>query len=96
VIQPIVPCRNRCPAGIDVPRYIRFITKNKYEEANAVIREKVPFPKSLGYACNHPCEEVCRRKDVNEAILIKALKRFAAESDKTAWGDNIKKAPSRS
>jgi NADPH-dependent glutamate synthase beta subunit-like oxidoreductase/NAD-dependent dihydropyrimidine dehydrogenase PreA subunit len=89
----LVPCRNRCPAGIDVPRYIRLITENKYEEANAVIREKVPFPKSLGYACNHPCEEVCRRKDVNEAISIKALKRFAAESDKTKWGDDIKKAP---
>ncbi len=90
----LVPCRNRCPAGIDVPRYIRFITERKYEEANAVIREKVPFPKSLGCACNHPCEDVCRRKDVDEAISIKALKRFAAESDKTAWGDNIKKAPS--
>ncbi|NLL90310.1 MAG: FAD-dependent oxidoreductase [Dehalococcoidales bacterium] len=90
----LVPCRKKCPAGIDVPRYIRFITENKYAEAHAVIREKVPFPKSLGYACNHPCEEVCRRKDINEAISIKALKRFAAESDNTDWGDNIQKSPS--
>ncbi len=88
----LVPCRNKCPAGIDVPRYIRFITENKYAEAHAVIREKVPFPKTLGYACNHPCEEVCRRKDINEAISIKGLKRFAAESDKTSWGDEINKA----
>jgi formate dehydrogenase (NADP+) beta subunit len=89
----LVPCRNTCPAGIDVPRYIRFITEGKYKEAHAVIREKVPFPMSLGYACNHPCEDVCRRKDVNEAISIKGLKRFAAESDNTSWGDDIKKAP---
>jgi formate dehydrogenase (NADP+) beta subunit len=88
----LVPCRNKCPAGIDVPRYIRFITENKYAEAHAVIREKVPFPRTLGYSCNHPCEEVCRRKDINEAISIKALKRFAAESDNENWGDNIKKA----
>jgi ferredoxin len=88
----LVPCRKKCPAGIDVPRYIRFITENKYAEAHAVIREKVPFPKSLGYACNHPCEEVCRRKDINEAISIKGLKRFAAENDDTNWGDDIKKA----
>ena len=40
----LVPCRKKCPAGIDVPRYIRFITENKYAEAHAVIREKVPFP----------------------------------------------------
>ncbi len=90
----IVPCRIKCPAGIDVPRYIRFITENKYTEANAVIREKVPFPKSLGYACNHPCEEVCRRKDINEAISIKGLKRFAAESDQTSWGNDINIAES--
>ncbi len=90
----LVPCRNTCPAGIDVPRYIRFITENKYAEAHAVIREKVPFPKSLGYACNHPCEEVCRRKDINEAISIKGLKRFAAETDQTSWGDDINIAES--
>ncbi|MDD4923531.1 MAG: FAD-dependent oxidoreductase [Dehalococcoidales bacterium] len=88
----LVSCRSTCPAGIDVPRYIRFITEGKYKEAHAVIREKVPFPMSLGYACNHPCEDVCRRKDVNEAISIKGLKRFAAESDNTSWGDDIKKA----
>ena len=89
----LVPCRSTCPAHIDIPRYIRFITEHKYAEAHAVIREKVPFPKSLGYACNHPCEEVCRRKDINEAVAIKNLKRFAAESDDTNWGDNIKIAP---
>ncbi len=89
----LVPCRSTCPAHIDIPRYIRFITENKYAEAHAVIREKVPFPKSLGYACNHPCEDVCRRKDINEAVSIKNLKRFAAESDETSWGNDIKIAP---
>jgi NADPH-dependent glutamate synthase beta subunit-like oxidoreductase/formate hydrogenlyase subunit 6/NADH:ubiquinone oxidoreductase subunit I/ferredoxin len=89
----LVPCRSTCPAGIDIPRYIRFITEKRYAEAHAVIREKVPFPRSLGYACNHPCEDVCRRKDVNEAVSIKGLKRFAAESDRTNWGDNMVKAP---
>ncbi len=89
----LVPCRSTCPAHIDIPRYIRFITENKYAEAHAVIREKVPFPKSLGYACNHPCEDVCRRKDINEAVAIKNLKRFVAENDGTSWGNDITIAP---
>ena len=90
----LVPCRNTCPAGIDIPRYIRFIHENKYAEAAAVIREKVPFPRVLGYVCDHPCEGVCRRGEVNEAISIKNLKRFAAEKDTVAWKEETKKEPS--
>ncbi|MBI5584914.1 MAG: FAD-dependent oxidoreductase [Deltaproteobacteria bacterium] len=79
--EALVPCRYHCPAEIDVPRYLRFIREKKYAEAVAVVREKAPFPKVLGYVCNHPCEKVCRRGEVNSAIAIKELKRFAAEHD---------------
>ncbi|MFQ5684096.1 MAG: FAD-dependent oxidoreductase, partial [Candidatus Binatia bacterium] len=77
--QAIVPCRAGCPAGIDIPRYVRFIAREKYDEALAVIREKVPFPAVLGYVCFHPCESVCRRGRVSEPVSICRLKRFAAE-----------------
>ena len=88
-----VPCRYTCPAEIDIPRYLRLIREKKYSEATAVIREKVPFPKVLGYVCNHPCEAACRRGEVNEAISIKELKRFAAERDHAKlWKNNSRKA----
>lgn len=88
-----VPCRYTCPAEIDIPRYIRLIREKKYSEATAVIREKVPFPKVLGYVCNHPCEAVCRRGELNEAISIKELKRFAAERGHAKlWVKNSRKA----
>jgi formate dehydrogenase beta subunit len=89
----LVPCKHACPAGIDIPRYIRFINQNRYSEAAAVIREKVPFPKVLGYVCNHPCETVCRRLDINEAIAIKGLKRFATERDTGKWKKGDNKSP---
>ena len=76
----LLPCRYTCPAEIDVPRYLRFIRDKDYAAALAVIREKVPFPGVLGYVCDHPCEGVCRRGLVNEAIAIRELKRFAAEN----------------
>ncbi len=88
-----VPCTGACPAGIDVPRYIRLIKEGKYPEAVAVIREKAPFPAVLGYICLHFCEEECRRRDVNEAIAIRALKRFAAENDTGLWRQKVKKMP---
>jgi NADPH-dependent glutamate synthase beta subunit-like oxidoreductase len=90
-----VPCRYTCPAEIDVPRYIRFIREKDYSAATAVIREKVPFPKVLGYVCDHPCETVCRRGEVNQSISIRELKRFAAEHDEQrVWEKNSNKKPS--
>lgn len=77
--QSLVPCRAACPAGIDIPRYVRLISQGRYDEALAVIRDKAPFPAVLGYVCFHPCENVCRRGKVNEPIAICSLKRFAAE-----------------
>jgi NADPH-dependent glutamate synthase beta subunit-like oxidoreductase/ferredoxin len=86
-----VPCRYTCPAEIDVPRYVRFIREKRYAEATAVVREKAPFPKILGFVCNHPCETVCRRGEVNEAVSIRELKRFAAEMDHAGlWARNLR------
>lgn len=77
----IVPCRYACPAHMDVPRYIRFVKEGNCDAAAAVIREAAPFPKSLGYICNHVCESECKRKDVNAAMSIRNIKRYAAEHD---------------
>jgi NADPH-dependent glutamate synthase beta subunit-like oxidoreductase len=81
-VAPIVeaPCRTACPAGIDVPRYIRLIGDGKYDQAVAVIREKVPFPSVCAYVCHAPCETKCRRGTLrDDPIAIEALKRFAVD-----------------
>jgi formate dehydrogenase beta subunit len=77
----LVPCKSACPAEIDVPRYVRLISEGDYAGAAAVVRERAPFPLVLGYVCDHPCEDVCRRGEVNESVAIRELKRFAAEQD---------------
>jgi NADPH-dependent glutamate synthase beta subunit-like oxidoreductase/Pyruvate/2-oxoacid:ferredoxin oxidoreductase delta subunit len=78
--QNLVPCRYACPAHVDVPRYVNLITQGRYADATAVVREKVPFPSVLGHACARPCERMCRSREVNEAIAICALKRFAVDN----------------
>jgi NADPH-dependent glutamate synthase beta subunit-like oxidoreductase/NAD-dependent dihydropyrimidine dehydrogenase PreA subunit len=75
----MAPCREACPAGIDVPRYIRHIRDGHFEMALTVIRERIPFPFVCGYACVHPCETRCARNQFDEAIAIRMLKRVAAE-----------------
>ncbi len=90
--EDLVSCKNACPAHIDVPWYLRLIAAGKRDEANAVIREKVPLPGILGRVCIHPCEEACRRREVNEPISICALKRYAADGDKGLWKKNVQAA----
>lgn len=81
----LVPCTSACPALIDVSGYLRMCARGKPDEANAIVREKVPFPGVLGRVCPHPCEDVCRRGQVNESIAICALKRYAADGEKGLW-----------
>lgn len=86
----LLPCKNTCPAGIDIPRYLRLIVEGKFQDSLDVIREKVPFPHVLGLVCTRPCEKVCLRGTVNEPIAINALKRFVAELDNKRWKSKLK------
>ena len=79
--QSIVPCQVECPAHIDIPAYIRAVREGRYTDAVGIIREKVTFPHTLGYICNHLCQTGCKHKALNEAIAIRDLKRFAVEND---------------
>jgi NADPH-dependent glutamate synthase beta subunit-like oxidoreductase/Pyruvate/2-oxoacid:ferredoxin oxidoreductase delta subunit len=74
-----LPCVGSCPAGIDIPHYLKFISEGRYKDALEVIRASVPFPAILGYVCFHPCEDNCRRGSVDEAVAICSLKRFIAD-----------------
>jgi len=86
-------CQCACPAGIDVPRYIRRIKDGKFDEALAVIREKIPFPSICGFACYAPCEGNCGNRQFGEPVAIRALKRAAAEKGGDLWRKNLTIAP---
>lgn len=74
------PCKTACPVHIDVPRYVRAIGEGRFDEALAVIREKLPFPSVCGRVCFHPCEDGCAVNYTGkEPVAIRALKRFVAE-----------------
>ncbi|MCL2036139.1 MAG: FAD-dependent oxidoreductase [Oscillospiraceae bacterium] len=75
------PCSLACPAETDCMGYVRLIGKGEHEKAWNLIREKVPFPGSIGRVCPRPCEKECRRQTVDEAIAIGDLKVFSAKSE---------------
>ncbi len=73
------PCTVTCPAEINVQGYVQLIKMGKYAEAVKLIMERLPLPGVLGRVCPHPCETKCRRAEMDEAVAICNLKRFAAD-----------------
>ena len=75
-----VPCVALCPAGVDIPGYIALVHAGRYADAVRLIRKDNPFPTACAYICEHPCEARCRRRMVDDAVNIRALKRYAVDS----------------
>ncbi|MFC1900108.1 FAD-dependent oxidoreductase [Chloroflexota bacterium] len=75
----IPPCQVACPLHMDIRGYVDLVAQGKVMEALQVIRSGNPFPSICAYVCTHPCEESCRRSQVDKPIAIRALKRFAVE-----------------
>ncbi|MCL2617725.1 MAG: 2Fe-2S iron-sulfur cluster-binding protein, partial [Defluviitaleaceae bacterium] len=75
------PCMLACPAETDCQGYVGLIANGDYKAAVQLIKEKIPFPASIGRVCPHPCEDACRRKLAEEPIAIAAIKQFAGDID---------------
>jgi len=75
------PCQSACPAGVDVPGFVSLIAEKRYAEALALHRERNPFASVCARVCFHTCEDKCRRGNLDEAVAIRALKRFMTEQE---------------
>ncbi len=73
------PCRKACPADINVQAYIALVAQGKFKEALEVIRKSIPFPSVCGRVCFSPCEEACTRREIDEPLGIRSLKRLVAD-----------------
>jgi NADPH-dependent glutamate synthase beta subunit-like oxidoreductase len=81
------PCQNSCPLMTDIQDYVSLIAQGKFEEALTQIRQTNPFPGIIGRVCTHPCEQECRRAEMDEPIAICALKRAAADYSRGIFDD---------
>ncbi len=79
--DPLAPCRQGCPAEIDIPGYIARIREGDYEGAVITIKERNPLLLACGRVCPHPCEDKCRRGIEDESVSINQLKRFVADHE---------------
>ena len=76
-------CVADCPAGVDVPGFLRRMEAQNYAGAARLLRQRNPFSEVCGYAC--PADELCqrrchRRTFAGDAVRIAELERWACEA----------------
>ncbi|HEY0787035.1 MAG TPA: FAD-dependent oxidoreductase, partial [Thermoanaerobaculia bacterium] len=74
-----VACQMGCPVATDAGRYVQLIAEGRNEEGYLVARAPNPFASICGRGCAAPCEDACRRGNIDDPISIRALKRFVCE-----------------
>ncbi|MEA3523398.1 MAG: FAD-dependent oxidoreductase [Campylobacterota bacterium] len=73
------PCTDACPAHVDIPGYIEGVRDLKLENSVTATRQTMPLAHTCGRVCPHPCEDECRRTNLDSAISIMELKRIGAD-----------------
>jgi glutamate synthase (NADPH) small chain len=79
----VAPCTRACPTGMDVSGYVAELAAGRRREALKIIKTHNPLPGALGQVCAQYCEKVCRRRELDEPLAIRALHRQVADEDWT-------------
>ena len=73
------PCTDACPAHVDIPGYIEGVRDLRYDDSLKATRQTMPLAHTCGRVCPHPCEDACRRTNLEAPIAIMELKRLGAD-----------------
>ncbi len=74
------PCTDTCPASQEIPEYLYHTAQGDIPAALETILRTNPFPSVTGMVCDHLCQLKCTRINYDEAVAIREVKRFVAES----------------
>jgi len=75
-------CEEACPAHLKISDYIQAIYEDKPEESLKKIYEDNPIPSICGRVCMAYCEKACSLSIRGEALSIRWLKRYVADTIK--------------
>ncbi|MGV8905687.1 MAG: pyridine nucleotide-disulfide oxidoreductase/dicluster-binding protein [Acetobacterium sp.] len=77
-------CNASCPVHLDVIAFITEIEKGDFKKAYKLMEKRIPFARLIGKICDHPCENVCVRKDFGGTIQISELEKMVIKEGYTA------------
>jgi NADH-quinone oxidoreductase subunit F len=74
------PCENSCPLHMNIPRFLQLYKEKRLEDAFLSVILDNPLPSSTGRVCQHPCDSRCRRQTLDQAVNMREVHRFIADS----------------
>ena len=77
--EKLAPCREACPAGIDIRGFIEKVRLKKFSEAYDLIQKENPLSRICGRVCFHPCESACNRAELDGPLSVRHLERFVSD-----------------
>ena len=82
--QMIPPCNHICPAGNNVQGFLNALARDEPDEALEVLLRTTPFPSICGRACPAPCMEACNRIELDGAVNVREMERYAGDRGNVA------------
>ena len=86
-------CQSACPLGVNAQAYVALARAGRFREALRVVRKDNILPGICGRICTHPCEEACRRGELDDPIAIRDIKRFLADYEITHPPEGLNEKP---
>ena len=77
--QMIPPCNHICPAGNNVQGFVNALAHEEPDEALEILLRSTPFPSICGRACPAPCMDACNRIELDGAVNVRQLERYAGD-----------------
>ena len=79
LVDCLAPCMQKCPVQLDVRTFIQQVKTGDLRAALLTLKNRNPLPLIVGRICPHPCEDICRRKIMDEGVGINSLERYVAD-----------------
>lgn len=80
----VPPCNHVCPAGNDVQGFLHALARDATDEALRILLRVTPFPSVCGRVCPAPCMDNCNRIEIDGAVNVRQLERYAGDNGTVA------------
>lgn len=84
----IIKCTFGCPINTPAGKYVQAVGQGDFERGYNLARQTNPFVYVCARVCAHPCEDACRRGNLDRPVAINALKRVATDHHNYGLGHN--------
>lgn len=74
-------CTAACPVHVDVRGIVNAVRKGDYTAGFALLHRIIPFPGIISRICEQPCQQACKRNEVDEPVFVRAMEKICVDNN---------------